>query len=343
MDNNLSLADEKSKGGPINQPTHKAVKKKSTITKLVLLGVVLILGLIFCFVPMKFGLYDYHPFCSKESISLGLDLEGGVFAVYDVPDYTDIEDFESKINGTRSSLEAMLVGKGYSEATVVREGENRLRVEIPDVENASDILDIIGDPVQLEFVLDSDLNTPVLTGDDIERADYSYGASEGWFVQLELTSDGNTKFYEVTSNHIGEYLRIYTTRNGVRDDNYISRAEIKSAIPSNPMITGNFSQEDAEDLANQINSGTFAVQLNLIQSETISPTLGEDALTYGLIAGLIGFILVIAFMCVLYRMLGVASTLALLVYVVLYMFFLAVLPWVQLTLPGIAGILLSIG
>ncbi|MCH5162621.1 MAG: protein translocase subunit SecD [Clostridiales bacterium] len=344
MDNNRSLTGEGSSVKPLDAPpTHKAVKKKSTITKIVLMGVLLVVGMIFCFVPMKFGLTDYHPFLSKESISLGLDLEGGVYAVYDVPNYTEIDNFESKINGTRSSLEAMLVGKGFTEATVVREGENRLRVEIPDVENASDILDIIGDPVQLEFVLDSDLNTPVLTGDDVVRADYSYSAENGYYVQLTLTPTGNTKIAEITSANIGEYMRIYTTRNGVRDDNYISRAEIKSAIPRDPIITGNFTEEQAEDLANQINSGTFSVQLNLIQSETISPTLGENALTYGLIAGLIGFILVIAFMCFLYRMLGLAATLALLFYVVLYMFFLAVLPWVQLTLPGIAGILLSIG
>lgn len=347
MDNNTSLTEEKQNRPSTAPPAHKAVKKKSTITKLVLTCVALVIGMIFCFVPMRFGLTDYHPFMSKESISLGLDLEGGVYAVYDVPNYTEISNFESKINGTRSSLEAMLIGKGYAEATVVREGENRLRVEIPDVDDAKDILDIIGDPVQLEFVLgqppESYTADAVLTGDDVVRANYAFSAENGYYVQLELTSAGNTKISEITTNHVNEYLTIYTTRDGVRDENAISTAQIKSAIPRDPIITGNFTEDEVKELADQINSGTFSVQLNRIQSETISPTLGNDALTYGLIAGLIGFVLVIAFMCVLYRMLGFASTLALLIYVVLYMFFLAVLPWVQLTLPGIAGILLSIG
>ena len=343
MDNNPSLTEKPRGTASDAQPTHKPVKKKSTITKLVLMGVLLIVGLIFCFVPMQFGQYDYHPFCSKDSISLGLDLEGGVYAVYDVPNYTEVSNFESKINGTRSSLEAMLVGKGYTEATVVREGENRLRVEIPDVEDAADILKIIGEPVQLEFVLETDLTTPVLTSEDVVGADYSYSTENGYFVQLELTSAGNKKFEEVTTANIGKVMHIYATRSGVRDSDTISSATIQAAISSNPIITGNFTEEQVEDLANQINSGTFSVQLNLIQSETISPTLGDDALTYGLIAGIVGFFLVIVFMCVLYRMLGVAATLALLFYVVLYIFFIAVLPWVQLTLPGIAGILLSIG
>ncbi len=349
MDNNSSLTDEKLNGDRAveSAPVHKAVKKKSTITKIVLMSVALVVGLIFCFVPMRFGLTDYHPFCSKESISLGLDLEGGVYAVYDVPNYEDIPNFASKMDGTRSSLQAMLVSKGYGESTVVREGDNRLRVEIPDVEDASEILDIIGDPVQLEFVLgqppESDTAEAVLTGNEVDSADYAYSAENGWFVQLRLTDDGNKKFAEITQNNVDKYLTIYTTRDGKRDADPISVARIQAVITSNPIITGDFTQEQAKNLADQINSGTFDVQLNLIQSATISPTLGANALKYGLIAGLIGFVLVIAFMCVVYRMLGFAATLALLIYVVLYLFFLAVLPWVQLTLPGIAGILLSIG
>ena len=90
-------------------------------------------------------------------------------------------------------------------------------------------------------------------------------------------------------------------------------------------------------------SGTFDVALELKETQTVSPTLGENAMKYGLIAGVIGFVLVIAFLCVIYHMMGVAASLALVIYVIIYLFFLAVLPWVQLTLPGIAGILLSIG
>lgn len=124
----------------------------------------------------------------------------------------------------------------------------------------------------------------------------------------------------------------------------ISSPTINSAITNGEaIITGFKTSAEAQERANQIMSGTFDVALELKESQTISPTLGENAMTYGLIAGIVGFVLVIAFLCVIYRMLGVAASFALVIYVIIYLFFLAVLPWVQLTLPGIAGILLSIG
>lgn len=321
---------------------HKPIKKKSTIIKLVLIGVALVIGLLLAFCPMRFGFTLYHPFMSKEAISLGLDLQGGVYAVYQATN-TDTENFDSKMEGTRSSLEALLVGKGSAEATVIIEGANndRLRVEIPDVEDASDVLKIIGEPAEIEFVLDKTSET-VLTGADVIRAQAYYSANDGGYVvSLELTSEGQDKFFEATSNNINETMSIVVTIGG--ESTTVSSPTINSAISGNAIISGNFTSERAQRLADQINSGTFDVSLELKETETISPTLGDNALKYGLIAGVVGFVLVIAFMCAVYRMLGVAATIALLIYVVLYLFFLAVLPWVQLTLPGIAGILLSIG
>lgn len=325
----------------LNQtPPHKAIKKKSTLVKLISLCTLLVIGLVFCFCPMKFGFYDYHPFCSKESISLGLDLQGGIYAVYQATD-TSTENFESKMDGTRSSLENLLVSKGYTEATVIREGSDRIRVEIPDVEDTSEILKIIGEPAEIAFVLDN-TNETVLTGEDVVSATSYYDTSNGYVVALQLTSAGSDKFAEATTNNTGETMSIVVTIGG--ESTTISSPTINSAITNGQaIITGNFTSESAEELANQIMSGTFDVQLELKESETISATLGNNALKYGLIAGIVGFVLVIAFMCVIYRMLGFAASLALLIYVVIYLFFLAVLPWVQLTLPGIAGVLLSIG
>lgn len=319
-------------------PTRKAVKKKSTIAKLVLTGIALVVGMIFAFCPMRFGFTVYKPFWN--SISLGLDLQGGVFAVYQATN-DDTDNFESKMEGTRSSLESLLVSKGYSEATVVREGSDRIRVEVPDVEDTSEILSIIGEPAEISFVLDNTKET-VITGEDVVNAQSYYSANDGGYVvSLELTSEGQDKFYQATSNHIGETMSIVVTIGG--ESTTISSPKINSAISGNAIISGNFTSDSAERLANQIMSGTFDVALELKESETISPTLGENALKYGLIAGIIGFFLVIAFLCVIYRMLGLAASVALFLYVVIYLFFLAVLPWVQLTLPGIAGILLSIG
>ena len=317
---------------------HKAVKKKSTIVKLALIGVALVVGMILAFCPMRFGFTLYNPFV--KSISLGLDLKGGVYAVYQATN-TDTENFDSKLDGTRSSLESLLVSKGYSEATVVIEGNDRIRVEVPDVEDTSDILKIIGEPAEISFVLDN-TNETVLTGEDVVRAQAFYSANDGGYVvSLSLTSAGQDKFYEATSNNIGNTMSIVVTIGG--ESTTISSPKINAAIQGDAIISGNFTAESAQRLADQIMSGTFDVALELKNSQTISPTLGENALKYGLIAGIIGFVLVIAFICAVYRLSGLAASISLLLYVVIYLFFLAVLPWVQLTLPGIAGILLSIG
>ena len=157
---------------------------------------------------------------------------------------------------------------------------------------------------------------------------------------MRLDSEGRRKFAEATANNINKTMSIYLGDSA----NPISSPTINSAIPNGEaIITGFASYEDAQERAGQIMSGTFDVALELKESQTISPTLGEKAMLYGLIAGIVGFVLVIAFLCVVYRLLGVAASFALLIYVVIYLFFLAALPWVQLTLPGIAGILLSIG
>ncbi len=343
MDETTSLAEAEQSENVTSKkqqspPVRKAVKKKSTIVKLVLIGVALILGMILTFCPMNFGLTTYNPFVS--SISLGLDLEGGMYAVYQASN-TDTEDFESKMEGTRSALESLLVSEGYSEATVVREGDDRIRVEVPDVEDTTELLGIIGEPAEVSFVLDETSET-VLTGQDVVKAQSFYDSSNGGYVvSLSLTSEGQDKFYKATSENVGKYMSINVTIGG--ESTTISTAEIKSAISGDAIISGNFTAESSEKLANQIMSGTFDVALELKETETISPTLGDNALKYGLIAGIVGFVLVIAFMCVIYRMLGVSATMSLLIYAVIYLFFLAVLPWVQLTLPGIAGILLSIG
>lgn len=344
MDEKNSLTDNAasestpSKSAAVTAPTRKAIKKKSTITKLVFIGIAMVIGLIFAFVPMRFGLTLYHPFLSKEAISLGLDLQGGVYAVYQASN-TDTDNFDSKMEGTRSALETLLSAQGYTEASIVREGTDRIRVEVPDVDDPSGILEIIGEPTTIRFVLDS-TNETVITGENVVDASAGYDTQSGYVVRLRLDSEGRRKFGEATSDHINETMSIYLGDSTTP----VSSPTINSAITNGEaIITGFASQAEAEERANQIMSGTFDVALELKESQTISPTLGENAMKYGLIAGLVGFILVIIFLCVIYRLLGVAASIALVIYTIIYLFFLAVLPWVQLTLPGIAGILLSIG
>jgi preprotein translocase subunit SecD len=236
-----------------------------------------------------------------------------------------------------------LVKKGYTEATVVREGSYRLRVEVPDVDEPSQIFSIIGKPAELKFVM-QDTNAIILTGKNVLSATAGYDTSSaGWVVNLSLDSEGTAAFSTATaSENSGKTISIIITVDG--EDTTISSPTINDHIPNGKaIITGMQSQEAAQNLADQITSGQFEVKLSLMESSTVSPTLGARALTLSIIAGIVGLLLVMAFMCFFYRMFGGIASASLLLYIAIMLFLLAVIPGVQLTLPGIAGILLSIG
>ena len=162
-------------------------------------------------------------------------------------------------------------------------------------------------------------------------------------VGLKFNEEGAEKFATATSNIVNNTVS-YDAISIIVDGETISTANVSEAITGGQaVISGNFTYEQAEELAMRISSGAFNVKLRTNQSGEISSTLGENALRQALIAGAIGIGIVMIFMLIVYRRLGLVADLALLVYVLLYMLFLAIFPWVQLTLPGIAGIILSIG
>jgi protein-export membrane protein SecD len=246
------------------------------------------------------------------------------------------------MEGTKTRLQNLLVNKGYTEATVVREGETRIRVEVPDVDNPENIFDIIGKPATLRFIAAS--GDVIITGENVISATAGYdNTSGGYVVQLTLDSKGTESFREATSSdHTGEAISIVVTVDG--QDQTISSPTVNDQIVNGKaIITGMADEAAAQNLADQITSGQFEVKLSLKESSTVSATLGESALLYGVIAGGVGLLLVMLFMCFFYRGFGGVAAVSLLIYMVLMFFFLATLPWVQLTLPGIAGIILSIG
>ncbi len=318
------------------------MKKKSSIIKLSIIGVALIIGLLLSFVSFRIPGTNTDFTSFAGAVKLGLDLEGGIYAVYEMDETESRDNLSSRMEGTRTRLENMLVEKGYTEATVVLEGETRLRVEVPDVDDPSSIFELIGKPAELKFVLD-ETGQEVISGKNIEKAQAMYSNENGGYVvSLELDAEGTEKFAEATANNSGKTMSIISTVDG--EEIVISSPTINEAITNGEaIITGNFTQETAQNLADQITSGQFDVKLSLLESNTVSPTLGDKALFYGIIAGLVGLALVMIFMCIIYRGMGGVASVALLVYMVFMLFFLAVLPWVQLTLPGIAGILLSLG
>lgn len=281
---------------------------------------------------LNIGALEIKPLV--EGISQGLDLRGGVSAVYEAQDEGQ-SDFASLLSGTMAVLRNRLTNQGFTEATVTQQGTNRIRIEIPDVDDPNEILNIIGQPAHLEFKT-ADGET-IMDGSAVVSAEMGYLDGQP-VVQFTLNDEGATAFATATAENVGSTISIEL------DGEVISAPTVNQAITGGQgYIEGNFTAESAQQLAMLIQSGALPLDIEQIEVRTISATLGEDALSTSMTAAVIGVLLVIVFMLVIYRLLGVMASLALLIYILIDLFLLAVIPGVQLTLPGIAGIVLSIG
>ena len=281
---------------------------------------------------LNIGALEIKPLV--EGISQGLDLRGGVSAVYEAQDEGQ-SDFSSLLSGTMAVLRNRLTNQGFTEATVTQQGTNRIRIEIPDVDDPNEILNIIGQPAHLEFKT-ADGET-IMDGSAVVSAEMGYLDGQP-VVQFTLNDEGATAFATATAENVGSTISIEL------DGEVISAPTVNQAITGGQgYIEGNFTAESAQQLAMLIQSGALPLDIEQIEVRTISATLGEDALSTSMTAAVIGVLLVIVFMLVIYRLPGVMASLALLIYILIDLFLLAVIPGVQLTLPGIAGIVLSIG
>lgn len=318
------------------------------IVFLAIFAVAMILGYVFGFTSVELGVTDYNAFV--PSIKLGLDLEGGVYAAYDAKrpnaDVTD-DEFLASINGTVQVLQNLLFSQGFTEAQVSTFGDGTsIRVEVPNASDDDEIFQLISKPKKLEFYeTDAQGNKtnpngkPEITGDYISNASVGYDQStQKYTVQLRFNNKGSEKFSEITTRLKGKNLGIFL------GGEFLMAPTVNDTIPNGQaVITGNYTYDQAYQMAVQIQSGAMPVELDLRESGNIGATLGNSAKSEGLIAGGVGLLLVIIFMCWRYRLLGVAASLSLIFFTITYLFFLSIFPWVQLTLPGIAGILLSIG
>lgn len=321
------------------------MSKKKSIIVLSLVAVFIILMAVFAVVDFPIGntVYDYHGYA--KTIKLGLDMSGGVSAVFNVIE-DGHPDLDVRIDGTVASLQELLVSKGYTEATVTRgtnsNGMNTIRVEVPDVDDPETVLSLIGRPATLEFKLEeSESAEAIIIGSKhLETAYVTTDDNSAYAVGLKFNDEGTKVFSDMTSNNVGKSTYIY-----INGELYTT-VTINSAITTGSAIItsqGGYSYEEAKDFATRLQSGTFGVKLQQAEVRSISPTLGANAVRNALIAGVIGIAIIFVFMVVVYRGIGLAADIALCVYIVLLLWFSALLPWVQLTLPGIAGLLLSIG
>ena len=284
-----------------------------------------------------------------KDITLGLDLQGGVSITYQImdPDATS-----EQIAATKDKLQRRV--DHYSpDGEVYREGDDRLTVEIPvdtSKYDPNEILEELGKPGKLEFMDETNYQLwasgedyePVLTGSDIKdaqagiRTDDTTGQNDNE-VQLQFTDEGAQKFAVATSANVGKPIYI------IFDDEVVSYPTVQTAITDgNAVINSIGTYEEAENLASTIKIGALPLELSELRSQVLGAKLGNEAVATSLKAGAIGIILVCLIMIIFYRFPGFISSIALFVYIVLEMFLINVLK-ITLTLPGIAGIILSIG
>lgn len=272
---------------------------------------------------------------AAKNITLGLDLAGGVSITYQAKDKNPSEE---AMSDTIYKLQKR-VEQYSTEATVYQEGDNRINIEIPGVTDANTILNELGKPGSLEF---QDPNgETVISGSDIKTATAKSGTDKmgntEYMVELSLNEDGAAKFAEATAANIGKQIAI------VYDGETISAPNVESAITGGQaFITGSFTFEEAESLASTIRIGSLKLELEELRSNVVGAQLGEQAISTSVKAGAIGLAIVFVFMCVVYLLPGLASSLALLIYTGLVFVILNAFN-VTLTLPGLAGIILSIG
>ena len=269
-----------------------------------------------------------------EAISLGLDLRGGVYTVY-AADNDGSVDFETKMSSTVSILTSRLTRPGFTEATVTRQGTDRIRVEIPNVSDPNEILRIIGTPAQLNFV--DEAGNVLMEGSMIKNAAASQDENGMPCVAFELNEEGAKLFAEATAANLHKTISI------TLDGEVISAPTVNSVIAGGQgQITGDFTADEAKNLATLILSGALPLNLSQLEVSAISATLGVEALDKAVLAGMIGVALVMLFMLFRYRICGLVADIALTIYVMIVVLLLA-LTGAQLTLPGVAGIILGIG
>lgn len=289
-------------------------------------------------------------FGKEIKANLGLDLQGGIQLEYTIDisksaDKTAQQAQDESIDLIRRRVDDL----GVSEPNVqpIRIGQDYgILVELPGIHDIEQAKSVIGKTAQLKFYELDSSNKPVetnLTGSDVKKAtagtdnNSTNFASSAPIIYLEFTSEGATKFKEITKRNVGKSIVT------MLDDQVINQATVQTEIDGGKaQIEGISSLKEAKDTAKLINEGALPAPINLVQESHIGASLGRDAIDKSLVAGLIGFVLIAVFMVIYYGSLGVVAVVALLIYTMIVIAIFKLIP-VTLTLSGIAGFIFSIG
>lgn len=285
----------------------------------------------------------------KDRMKLGLDIKGGVYVVMEANTDLEGDELRQAMEQTQTVIEERVNQMGLAEPVVTIEGEKRIRVELPGAEDAQEAIEQIGKTAQLQFALAD--GTIALDGGNVKDASVTTDSENaGYAVALEFDSEGADMFYEATTKAYSGSVTsaIEGIPNDsiiiILDDQIISYPRVQNGPISGGSctITGGFTQEEASNLAALIRGGALPLELQEVNSSIQSAKIGYDALEMSVYAGIIGLAIVMLIMLIAYRGMGIAADLALLFYVVIVLNIMALMGSV-LTLPGIAGIILSVG
>ncbi len=288
---------------------------------------------------------------------LGLDLKGGSSLVFEAnTSKIKAADLPDALNSLRDTIERRVNFFGVSEPVVqsIKSGNiNRISVDLPGIENVNEAISLIGQTAQLSFnetasgsaniaspaAAINQLTKPTgLTGRDIKKATVDTDSQSGKpVVLLSFSNNGSKLFGEITSRNVGRPIGIFI-------DYYLISAPVvqQPITDGNAMITGNFTYEGAKQLAISINSGALAMPIKLVEQKNIGPTLGASEVKKSIYAGTVGLFMVLLFMIIYYGKLGIIASIALMIYGLISFAIFRGIP-VVLTLPGVAGFILSIG
>lgn len=290
-----------------------------------MIAVAVIIGVFFAFV---------QPLAS--SIRQGLDLQGGTHVVLEAVDTEQAQVNDDAMNRVVAIMEKRVNSLGLTEPIIQREGERRVIIELPGIKDPDAAIRTIGKTAMLEF-RDEDGNT-VLTGTDLKDAQASTNPQTGQnVVNLEFSDEGAQKFADLTMRNVGRTIAILLdgevlTAPNVREPILGGRAE----------ITGQKTLEEAQNLAVVLRSGALPVKVEIIETRTVGPTLGQDSKDKSQFAFAVGLGAVVLFMVLFYHLSGFIADVALMAYTILLLGILYLMD-ATLTLPGVAGIILSIG
>jgi preprotein translocase subunit SecD len=306
------------------------MKQKSKIYFIISTVVIILLAVVL-FNGVTVG--DYQINSLPSSLKLGLDLQGGVSIEEAIADKNVTAD---TIQRAKDLIEVRVNGFGVSEASVSTTSKNRILIEIPGVYDQQAALKQIGSTGQLTFVGPD--KKVILTGNDVKDASVTVDSTGNPQVSLTLNSAGAQKFSVATGKFINQNIGIYM------DDKLVSNPNVESQISGGDAVITNMKNTDeAKKLAGIIKSGALPVKLVPAQARTIGASLGADAKPTSAKAAIIGVIIVMLFMLLYYRVPGFIADLGLTVYIMLTMLVFIFVTKATLTLPGIAGLLLSVG